>query len=313
MLRVLLGLAARVPGLNHRVVNRGTGGTDRASYCYGVWLKHLALLGERGVGTVPRTVGELGPGDSVGVGLAALLSGADTYLALDVKAYASEARNLEVFDELVELFARRAPRPTRGWPDFDHLLDERLFAGGMLSEERLSRSLAAPRLSAIREALADGRSRDGSITLGYRAPWDRIDDVAKGSVELILSHSVMEHVADLDECYGACAAWLSPGGWMSHQIDFQSHGLASKWNGCWAYASDAYWELIAGRRDCKINRAPFSAHVGAMRAHGFEIECALQRHRSDGIARAELAPRWRELSDDDLACAGAFVQARKPA
>ena len=34
--------------------------------------------------------------------------------------------------------------------------------------------------------------------------------------------------------------------------------------------------------------------------------------RDRGIRREMLASRWRDLSDDDLTCAGAFVQARRP-
>ena len=54
------------------------------------------------------TVAELGPGDSLGTGIAALLSGVEKYYALDVKPYFNNAINLEMFDRLLELFQRRA-------------------------------------------------------------------------------------------------------------------------------------------------------------------------------------------------------------
>jgi len=60
-----------------------------------------------------------------------------------------------------------------------------------------------------------------------------------------------------------------------------------------------------------INREPLSTHVRLLRSEGLEMTCLLQAMRTDGIARSRLAPRWRNLSDEDLACSGAFVQARR--
>jgi hypothetical protein len=313
MLHVLLGIAAYVPGLNHRIVNRGTGGTDKAEYCYGVWMKHLTMLWCHGMTRMPDTVAELGPGDSIGVGIAALLSGANHYYALDTKQYATAKRNFTILEELVELFAQRAGRPGRGtgWPNFNHLLDSNLFPSQILTDERLNETLRPERIASIRSALTSGVSADGAITVAYIAPWEGQRDVAPDSIDMLYSHSVMEHVVDLRSAYGACAAWVRPGGFMSHQIDFKSHRLARKWNGCWAYASDPYWRLIAGRRDCKINRQPCSSHVGHIQENGFEILCHLKSVRHDGIKRSQLAPRWRDLSDDDLTCAEAFIQARR--
>jgi hypothetical protein len=80
---VIKGAATYIPGLDKvasKWRKRGTGGTDTAAYCYEVWLKHLTLLWANGMRTIPDTVAELGPGDSLGTGLAALLSGANHYL-----------------------------------------------------------------------------------------------------------------------------------------------------------------------------------------------------------------------------------------
>ena len=310
MQRLLLGLAARVPGLDGRIVNRGTGGTDRADYCYGVWLKHLTLLCASGHEGLPATVAELGPGDSLGVGLAAVLSGVDTYRALDVKRFSNPARNERILDDLIGLFRSRAPRPTKGWPDFDEHLDPRLFPSQVLDEERLTRSLSPERIEAVRAALRDGMSPDGTISIRYVAPWEDTKDVERGSVDLILSHSVLAHVRDLAKTYDACSTWLAPSGWMSHQVDFKSHGLARKWNGAWSVGSEFYWDLIAGKRDCWINRAPVSVHLAALERAGFEPHLVLKRTREDGIGRAQLAKRWEALSTDDLTCAELFVQAR---
>jgi hypothetical protein len=50
-----------------------------------------------------------------------------------------------------------------------------------------------------------------------------------------------------------------------------------------------------------------------MRKHGFSIVRVLRRLREDGIPREALAPRWRDISDEDLKTATAFVIARREA
>ena len=91
----LTGLASYVPGLYNRYA-RGTGGTNSASYCYGIWIKHLTLLGQSGLHEIPNAIAELGPGDSLGVGLAALLSGVNEYYAFDIRKYTNTEKNLKI-------------------------------------------------------------------------------------------------------------------------------------------------------------------------------------------------------------------------
>ena len=56
-------------------------------------------------------VAELGPGDSLGIGFSALISGADKYFAFDVVEHANASRNFEIFDELVSLFKNKEDIP----------------------------------------------------------------------------------------------------------------------------------------------------------------------------------------------------------
>lgn len=302
------GLVTLVPGSGRLLPSTKTGGTNSALYCYGVWIKHLTMLHRHaGLNTVPDTVAELGPGDSLGIGLSALLSGASHYEALDVVPFASTDQNLEVFDELVSLFERRAPSPAAGFPNFWQYLDDDRFPHRILTDDVLAASLAPERVHRIRRLLCGATFDD--LAINYRVPWTDDALVRPRSVDLVLSHSVMEHVVDIDATYSAIVRWLRPGGLMSHQIDFTSHGLSEQWNGYRAYP-EVMWKAVLGKRPFLINRAPSSVHRAMIDRLGFDVTCYLQNYRSDGIERAKLAKSWRWLSDDDLNCAGAYVQAR---
>src|SRR5689334_13627986 len=157
------GLLTFVPGIQRVLTERGTGGTNSASYCYGVWLKHLTLLWENGMRSIPNTLAELGPGDSLGVGIAAMLCGVNRYYALDVVKHSNIEINLKILDELVELLKARARRPTKGWPDFDEYLDSNGFPSHILNGPLLSETLAAKRIEAIRRAIETPDDHAGEL------------------------------------------------------------------------------------------------------------------------------------------------------
>ncbi len=310
---MIKGLLTFLPGLRTIARKKKPGGTVSASYCYGVWMKHLTLLYKNGMKTIPSTVAELGPGDSIGTGLAAILSGSRRYFALDVVEHSNASRNRELLTDLLAMFGNRAPRPTKGWPDFDEYLDNTLFPSDILTQEILRKSLTDQRIEKVREALSGAISdaKVDDIGIKYMVPWNEFRVIEPESVDLIISHSVLEHVEDLEATYEAFDSWLKPGGWMSHQIDFTSHGLTKEWNGYRRHTEFA-WKIIKGGRPYLINRAPCSEHISLLQRTGFKVICNLQQHRQDGIPRSALAPRWRSLSDEDLSCGGLFVQARKP-
>jgi hypothetical protein len=297
------------PAIERSLPKRQTGGTNSAAYCYEVWLKHLTLLREGGMREVPETLAELGPGDSLGVGLAAMLSGARRYYALDVVQFSNTEGNQRILDQLVALFRARAGRPSKGWPDYDAHLDERLFPSHILTERVLRASLAEDRIEAIRRALVTGRECDG-LAIRYVVPWSDRRIIEPESVDVALSHSVLEHVSDLEGTYRSLVLWLKRGGRMSHQIDFTSHGMAREWNGHWT-TSERVWKIASGRRPFLINRHPCSEHVDLMRKNGFKLLVHLKNHRADGLRRARLASRWAGMSEDDLTCAGTFIQAQR--
>lgn len=309
--QVRKGILTLIPGVGRILPKGRTGGTSSALYSYGVWLKHLTIAWENGLRSIPNTVAELGPGDSLGTGIAAMLSGVNNYYALDVTEFSNPETNVKIFDDLVDIFKSRSSRPVKGWPDFDQYLDSRLFPSHILTEPILSSALSEHRLQQIRGALATPGSVQDGISIKYMVPWSSPDIIEPNSVDFALSHSVLEHVNDVDLTYSALRRWLRPGGFMSHNIDFSCHDLAKEWNGHWKLP-EWLWTLIRGKRTWLINREPCSTHLRCIKREGFEIVCALEFLRTDGIQREQLGVKWKSISDNDLCCAELFVQARCP-
>jgi hypothetical protein len=304
------GLATWIPGV-HRAFNdlkSGTG-TGTARYCYGVWLKHLTLLSAHGMRTMPTTVVELGPGSSIGTGLAALLSGAERYVGIDAVAHATPDANLGVFRELCQLFQQRAPRPNAGFPSYDQYLDAALFPSHVLTPQRLQATLAPERLNRLQDAVSALSSHSPHPAIRYHM-WNGRNGLGEAQVDLVFSHVVMNEIQDLDFAYERCSRWLRPGGWMSHHIDFSSLDTTPEWNGHRRYG-ELTWKLIAGRRPYFVNRETLGTHLGLMERKGFEIVEVIRGRRDDGLTREEHAPRWRSRPDDDLTTRTAFVIARR--
>ena len=314
-LRLLLGgVKSALPFV--RSSYHGTGGTADARYCYSVWLRHLSLIHAAGLDAAPESVAEFGPGDSVGIGVAALLSGARRYAALDVVDHVSRAENLRIFDELVPLFRARADLPAGdGLAGVHPRLASYAFPSAALPDDRLDAALDPARLAAIRGALgASTASADAAVR--YICPWHDQSALPAGSVDLVLSQVALQEMDDgdgddsLGAAFRASAAWLRPGGIASHQIDFRTPG-GPRWNEHWTYPELA-WRIARGRRQRFENRAPLSRYLELCRAHGFRVVHVLPTtDRAGSVARSELAPRWRALNDEDLTTTGAYILAVK--
>lgn len=316
--RLLFNAATFIPGVSklppvQRVFKRhsiGTHGTNEARYCYSVWLRHLSCAAANGLNTDPKAVAELGPGDSIGIGIASVLTGVERYYAFDVVAHANTARNLQIFDGLVELFRARADIPDASeYPRVGPTLEDYRYPEHLLPAERMRAALDPQRLAKIRESIQKTDSRDSMIQ--YRAPWSTHEVVERNSLDMVFSQAVLEHVDGLPEVYRAMYAWLKPGGFMSHQIDFKCHNSAREWNGHWTY-SDFMWKLVRGKDVWLINRLPYSAHLRLMKSSGFRVVGEKLVTGNSRVKRTQLAPRFRKIPEQDLSTTDAFVQAVKP-
>jgi SAM-dependent methyltransferase len=270
-------------------------------------MRHLVNAHACGQIRVPDTVAELGPGDSLGVGLAALLTGAGRYYAFDFIKYANNLENIHVFDELVQMFSKNVDIPDdQEFPEVIPRLASYKFPSHILSNGQLQQSLAHDRVQRIRAAISAASDPGNIIT--YIAPWFDSDLVKSHTVDMIFSQAVLEHIDPLQQAYGAMHLWLKPSGIMSHSIDFRSHGLTTDWNGHWAQ-SEIAWKLLRGKRPYMINRQPHSFHLKLLREAGFDVLRDEHYKLPSRIKGSMIAGRFSNISDEDLSISETFIVA----
>jgi len=127
------GMIKHLPGVK-KLLRKTTGGTIESRYCYSVWMRHLKnwnTINDK----VPEIIAELGPGDSLGIGFAALLSGSKQIHSLDVVKYWDSKRNLKIFEELIELFKNRTNIPDNTeYPKVKPIIEDYSFPSKILSD-----------------------------------------------------------------------------------------------------------------------------------------------------------------------------------
>lgn len=269
-----------------------------AEYYYRTWLSHVCLAHHFGCWDTPETVLEIGPGNSLGVGLAALLSGINKYLAYDVNPLLNELGEASLLSEIADLYRVKAPFATA-----DALLPTAELPSQLFAAERRAYFLSPDWIDQIKYSLANR----GELIDYYNDP----DEIAMHTVDYIFSQSALEHVEELDTMYESMWKWLKPGGLMTHSIDFSAHGTSRDWNGHWT-CPDWLWRLMQGKRLYFLNRVPLSQHQALLAHHGFELKGVHSIKRASTLKRAELAPRFQHLSESDLTTTSAFLVARKP-
>ncbi len=302
---LLFGVATYIPGINNFHV-RDKGGTDSARYCYSIWLRHMVMAYKNGLNPYPKVIAELGPGNSLGTGLAALISGTEKYFAFDIVEHANTERNLCIFDEIINLFKNKVPIPESD--EFKPKLDTYKFPSYIYKDEYLNKALEDDRIQQIRNSIKNPNTTNSIIQ--YQVPWYDSSILKKESVDMIYSQAVLEHIDNLKNTYHTMRLWLRTNGFISHQIDFRCHGMADEWNGHWCY-SDSMWKLIRGKRPFLLNRETHSTHLKLLAEEGFKILCNQTIKSYSSIKRNKLAEKFKYISDDDLKISGAFIQAIK--
>jgi SAM-dependent methyltransferase len=133
------------------------------------------------------------------------------------------------------------------------------------------------------------------------------------SFDIVISQACFEHFADPAAAVANIARMLRPGGVTTHAIDLRDHRDFSKPLRFLRYR-DLTWRLAMSRRPAAPNRWRSSDYEREFETAGLEIVDLL---RDDTVVvteveRRSFAPRFRDLSLDDLGTTGIFVTAVKP-
>lgn len=312
---LLKGIFKNIPGVE-KIYNfhKETGGTNNARYCYSVWLRHLIEAHNNGFPQIPRQVAELGPGDSLGIGISALLSGSEKCYALDIVRYTDAKKNLDIFEKLVTLFRERAAVPRdHSFAQIQPELDNYEFPHHILTEAVLQESLKPERLNRIRKAISNLDNPEFTASpecmICYRVPWTDSAVIENGKIDMIISQAVLQHIDDLELTYQSMNKWLNESGYISHCIDLRSMGTSDYWYGHWSY-NDLEWKIVKGRKKYLINRLPYSEHIAMAKKYGFDIRNE-KRVISEIPDRKKLAPEFKNFNETDLATSNLFLQACK--
>jgi SAM-dependent methyltransferase len=247
---------------------------------------------------------ELGPGDNLGVALRLLGMGASRVVCLD--------RFVTWRD-----------------PEQQCRINEAL-ASGMPAAER-------ERLVGILDDGASIRGDQDRLVLIEGTPIEEADSVLEtGSFDCVISRAVLAHVYDLDAAYDVMDRLLVQGGRMAHKVDLSDIHLFT--NGgqhplTFLTISDPIWDRMR-RYAGHSNRSLVDYHRRKLAELGYAFDIRVTRLiGGDEFApigmeevaarvgpalplveelRPQLLPRYRGLSDEELAIADVFIEARKP-
>lgn len=186
-----------------------------------------------------KTVLEIGPGNSLCMGLFFLSMG---------------AKKVYIVDRFKHLF----------WDKKD-ILFHRTFVSEIVSKD-------FPFQGVIEKAMT---MEDRGITLNPNLIEYRIGDVARlplenSCVDFAFSNAVLEHVHQPEQVINELARVTRPGGWGSHEIDLRDHFFKATPLRLLGY-SDALWNLMTSYRPGYANRLRFSDYIKLFEKHSFNV------------------------------------------
>lgn len=303
LIQLVFGVLTFIPGVYKLRASRlGSGGSFSSEYCYSVWMRHIVAAHQNDLECYPNVVAELGPGDTLGVGIMALLLGSSKYIAYDVVEFSNSKKNLIMFEELLLMLNERKPIPNNHeFPRVVPKLVDYAFPSSIYSEEYLKKTLTDDRVNKIRLSLLNESSM-----IEYNLSWTDSSETDFKKIDMFISQAVLEHVDDLDGVYVLQKKLLSNDGFVSHSIDFKSHGYSSKWDGHWGI-SNWRWFLLRGNRPYMINREPLSRHLSILNQNNFNLVEVVNYLSEPTLSSNKLR---KKISKTDRNISDSFIQAK---
>jgi SAM-dependent methyltransferase len=301
-----LGMRMRVPIKRQGATHRGLPIGDSVAYVnavYSDYLRYAALEESRLIGA---SVLELGPGDNFGVAL---------------RLSAAGARRVTTLDRFTT------------WRDTAQ--QDRIYRALLADLSKEQRTRGAQALTPTAQF---GLDKDRVRVIQGVAAEDAATAVGTERFDVILSRAVLEHVNNPRSAFAAMDALLVPGGLLIHKVDMGDHGLFTRgghnpltfltipdrlyrWMG--EHSGLPNRHLANWYRD-EMERCGYKAWflVTHLIAQDGELIPHLATTPEQMVAEAKplideirprLLPRFQGLGDQDLATAGIFMVAQKPA
>lgn len=245
-------------------------------YVFLLYKHHLGKVSEKyNFQVADKVVVEIGPGSNLGLALCLIANGASKVYCVD--KYHSLSPNLGSFyQDLVEKIVK-------------------LMSGVMVDSETMRGHLDEAVSFQANQAIFNPEK------LAYICPCDAaglpLDDA---TIDLLLSHAVLEHVSNLRGVISENARVLKPGGYVSHQVDFRDHRNFDTPFDFLRYSS-TLWKLvnIGGGH---LNRVRPFEYLCRFSEAGFELlDCQAQvvEHIPQG-AKEKFNKEFRKLTDDEI-------------
>ena len=238
---------------------------------------------------IPRTIGALLPG---------FRSNCGTH---------SSASVVNLYDQYL------APKFGPAWPQGRKVLEVGIGATNSSCYEVAARGadlavafepfvpLDAPRDAALLAECAQRHGIAADALSGKVQRQSALATIPESSIDLILSNSVLEHVADMEALVRELRRVLTPGGAMLHLVDYRDHFFRYPYHHLlW---SDAVWERYLNPGD--LPRWRIRDHVESFQHHGLQVEVLRATPLAAEFAkvRAHIHPRFAHYDEAALATA----------
>lgn len=126
-----------------------------------------------------------------------------------------------------------------------------------------------------------------------------LDGLPDGSIDIVVSNSVLEHVADLPALFRSLARVLTPGGVMVHRVDYRDHFFKYPFH--FLLFSKFVWKWLLSPGD--LPRWRFDDHCQALARAGFDSVVLAMERDPEAFARVadRLHAEFRDRDPDMLA------------
>jgi SAM-dependent methyltransferase len=279
-----LRFAARARlGTPGNIRSLGMGREEAGGYVREIFGKVDATVRRVG-GWAGKRVLEIGPGDSLGVGLLVLAGGAARYRAIDrFPVSFDRAAERRIFLDLIDSFSglqqARVADTVEITPTGYRILDDRFSYSNSISIEHAPHHFSGEKF------------------------------------DVVFSNAVLEHVADVRSSFEAMRELLAPEGVMLHDVDLRSHQRFEQHALHFLEYSPFLWKIMTSHTG-EPNRVRFPTYIQILEDLGFLDIRVDVRERFDAELVRKVKPRlaeaFRSLEGEDLAVAAFRLEATAP-